>query len=253
MVWDSGYDDVAKGNVAEGIYQLVVDMLGADGQATVESSTITVINGSTIGLTVDCGIRANVDADLPIFSPNNDGKFDTANFNYNLYFSRLLSGTAAVKITVSDSQSRKVFSVDQEKLPGDHTEPWDGKANTGTVYPVGAAVASGIYTVSIAVVDPDGASFSGQALVAVDIDKPVTDISDTPGLIANPSPFTPNKDLQEDNTAFWPHDAMSVAYVTIKVYPYANQDSQYSETTRLKTLFVQDEFKGRGINSSGWD
>ena len=111
---------------------------GLDGTWTIKLTAFdSAGNQSTAVVTVDLGQRKNLIQDLQAtprtFSPNNDGKIDSASIQYTL------TDSCQVMITVSDETGvvRKTSSTDAPSA-GAYTFVWDGSDNSGSIVPDGS-------------------------------------------------------------------------------------------------------------------
>jgi fibronectin type 3 domain-containing protein/flagellar hook assembly protein FlgD len=116
---------------------------GLEGTWTLRLTAADIVgNESTATVTIDIGVRGDLITDLNVtpklFSPNNDGKLDTANINYTL------TDACQVRIDISDAGAVviKTYTTDTPSS-GTYTYIWDGKDNDG------ATVADGPYTVRL--------------------------------------------------------------------------------------------------------
>ena len=111
---------------------------GLDGIWTIRLAAFdSVGNLSTTSVTVDLGERKNIIQDLQtvprIFSPNNDGKIDTAVIHYSL------TDSCQVMIAVSD-ETGTVSKTYSTVVPsaGAYNFAWNGSDNSGAIVPDGS-------------------------------------------------------------------------------------------------------------------
>lgn len=142
------------------------------GRWTLRLSVVdTAGNNNISAVTVDLGARKNLIKDLSstpkLFSPNNDGKLDSAIIKYELTDACLIS------IDISDSvgvlKKTYIFSTSSG---GTYTYVWDGKDNAGAV------VLDDAYTVKLSAALSYNLSVTQEEIITVIVDstQPVIDI-----------------------------------------------------------------------------
>ncbi|MEW6215078.1 MAG: FlgD immunoglobulin-like domain containing protein, partial [Nitrospirota bacterium] len=145
---------------------------GLEGKWTLRLTAIdTVGNKNTATVTIDLGARKNLIKDLDatpkLFSPNNDGKLDTANINYEL------TDACDVKFEIFDSSGtiKKSYTTTTSSA-GTYTYTWDGKDNTGAV------VSDSIYSIKLTAVLSSNPSVTQDEAITVIVDSspPTVDI-----------------------------------------------------------------------------
>ena len=145
---------------------------GLDGIWTIRlTASDAVGNQSTNAVTVDLGQRENLIQDLQVtprlFSPNNDGKIDTAEIHYSL------TDSCQVMIALSDETGtvRKNYSTNAPSA-GAYTFVWDGSDDSGV------SVSDGSYTVMLGVALSSNPSVTQDEAVTVIVDSipPTVDI-----------------------------------------------------------------------------
>ncbi|MHB8883063.1 MAG: CARDB domain-containing protein, partial [Thermodesulfovibrionales bacterium] len=113
---------------------------GLQGRWTLKlTGSDTVGNKNETSVTIDLGTRKDIIKELNVlprlFSPNNDGKIDTTNINYNL------TNSSAVNIEIIDSSGtvRKTYTTIALSA-GAYMYMWDGRDSAGILVPDGTYV-----------------------------------------------------------------------------------------------------------------
>ncbi|TAN41053.1 MAG: hypothetical protein EPN25_05690 [Nitrospirae bacterium] len=113
---------------------------GLQGRWTLKlSGADTVGNKNETSVSIDLGTRQDLIKNLNVlpklFSPNNDNRLDTTNFNYNL------TGAHSTKIEIIDSSGtvRKTYATTAPSA-GAYMYLWDGRDSAGILVPDGAYI-----------------------------------------------------------------------------------------------------------------
>ncbi len=215
------------------------------------TSSDTVDNKTETSVDIDLGSRKNLIKDLnvtpKIFSPNNDGKLDSAAVKYEI--------TAACDITIefidSGGATRKLYTGSVPS-PGIYSYSWDGKDNAG------ATVSEGAYTVKLtaALAGNPSVNQAETATVVVDIKTPTIDIKQPQNNSFIKSSVTVHGTVTDSNIAEY-----SISYAGdtgITLLDAANQNREnyvfgvISELPEGKyTLSAQSKDLGENISESG--
>jgi len=145
---------------------------GLDGKWTLRLTATDIVgNKNTTTVTIDPGAKKNLIKDLDVtpwsFSPNHDGKLDTAAITYNL------TEACQVEIDILDSASTvKKTYITTTPSSGIYAYTWDGKDNKGAVVP------DGNYTVKLTVILSSNSSVTQDETIRVSVDTtpPTIDI-----------------------------------------------------------------------------
>lgn len=143
---------------------------GLDGRWTLRlTAQDSVGNKNTTLAAIDLGVRKTLIKDLSaapkLFSPNNDGRLDTAIINYEL------TDACQVNIDILDANGavKKAYTTTAPSL-GTYTYTWDGKDNAGAV------VSDGPYTVRLTAALLSNTSVTQAEAVTVSVDTTLPNI-----------------------------------------------------------------------------
>jgi N-acetylmuramoyl-L-alanine amidase-like protein len=135
-------------NLADGLYQVVLTAVGANGRAVTARTTV-LVNRTLSGFK----------AAPAVFSPNGDGRRDTLAFTFSL------GGPAQVKLRILRNSAWIATAFSGPLAPGGQALSWDGSKRIGTLL-------DGRYEAELTVADVNG-SVSHRIPFAADSTRPV--------------------------------------------------------------------------------
>ncbi|NQT30540.1 MAG: Ig-like domain repeat protein, partial [Candidatus Saganbacteria bacterium] len=164
-----------------------------------------------------------VDQNFYAFSPNNDGKYDSMDYEVKsderglIYFSAMGSNSGSVGQLINEgisAEANREYKIGWEEKSLRIYEPEAGASwQLVEERDLSLTYKDGEYIVSIYAIDEAGnISESNTSKVRVDTQAP-----DLTTLTASPNPFTPNDDGVEDTTIF-SYELEEPAYVSLNIY-----------------------------------